>query len=136
MDTGWRWRGDPPVTRPISKAKAATTRIGDPESRYTDYQQESAFTKHIRHRAEALGWLVYAHPDSRFSFSAGFPDFVMVHPLHGLAFIECKSDTGRFSPDQSAWIDALRVADGTYIVDIWRPRDADRINRFLETGEI
>lgn len=127
------------MTRPISKAKAAVTRIGDPESRYTDYQRETDFTKHVRHRAESLGWLVYAHPDSRFSFSSGFPDFVLVHStFRVVAFVECKSDTGRFSPDQSTWIGALRaclIGGDEFVVDIWRPRDADRINRFLETGE-
>lgn len=56
----------------------------------------------------------------------GWPDLIAVHPLHPgrvLAW-ELKDRTGRVSPDQEAWLDALR---GPAEVDarIVRPADYD-----------
>lgn len=102
----------------------------------TEYERESLFAAHIRARARHLGWLVYGVPDSRRSFDSGFLDLVMVHPQRLLmAVVECKSDTGRYTPEQAGWIDALVGVSGGwsgFTVEIWRPRDADRINRYLE----
>jgi hypothetical protein len=41
---------------------------------------------------------------------AGFPDIIAVHPeRHQLLVLECKSATGRTTPLQDAWLDALRA---------------------------
>jgi hypothetical protein len=116
------------------KEKQEQTPIGP------DYGNERAFKAHIRNRARALGWLCYDHPDSRYGHGSGFPDLAMSHRERGqVAFIECKTNTGRFSPDQDEWIGSLMEAAkrglGVLIVDIWRPKDFQRINRYLETGQ-
>jgi hypothetical protein len=115
----------------LSKKKAAETPIS------TAHDLERDFVFHIRHRAEAHGWLVYHHPDSRFSFSNGFPDLVLVHPVRQLLAFECKTDVGRFSEDQSRWIDGLieaRPENDGYAVEIWRPTMAAWIDHYLTGG--
>jgi hypothetical protein len=63
--------------------------------------------------ARLLGWMVYHTHDSRRS-EPGFPDLVLVHPKRGrLMFVECKSATGRVTPEQTAWLDALALAGQT-----------------------
>jgi VRR-NUC domain len=59
----------------------------------------------------------------------GFPDLVLVRSDMGdrpkrLVFAELKSDTGRLSKDQAAWIDDLAATAEAYV---WRPRDWDDI---------
>lgn len=102
------------------------------------YANEAAFLAHIRARAKTTGWMVYHHPDSRHAFASGFPDLVLVHPDRGrMAFIEVKSDTGRFTEEQDAWISALMSVVGRWsylqiLVDIWRPQQYELINEYLE----
>jgi hypothetical protein len=96
-----------------------------------DYPNEAHFKRHLVARARSLGWLVYHHPDSRHAYAAGFPDLVMVRG-QVLYFIECKSNEGRFTPEQSDWIDALQEA--RQHVDIWRPAHHHRIEAVLSTG--
>jgi hypothetical protein len=97
------------------------------------YDRESSFVAHVRARARHLGWLVYGVPDSRHAHASGFPDLVLVHRERRLvAFVECKSDIGRYTAEQAEWIDAL--VDVGAVVDIWRPKDHERINRYLEGG--
>lgn len=101
-----------------------------------EYPRESAFRAHIRYRARALGWKLYEVPDSRFVQGNGYPDITMVHPgLHRLAFVECKTDIGRYTDEQGQWFDALlTVAQPGVYVFLWRPRDAAVIESFL-SGE-
>lgn len=95
----------------------------------SDYPNEAAFRRHIRYRAKALGWRLYEVPDSRFAHAAGFPDLVLVRGMM-LAFVECKTDIGRYTPEQSDWLGSLLAAGAR--VFLWRPRAADEINEFLE----
>lgn len=55
----------------------------------------------------------------------------MGHPDRRIgAFVECKTNTGRYTPEQAEWFDVLiKVGE---IVFLWRPRQADEINEFLE----
>lgn len=55
------------------------------------------------------GWRCYHTHDSRRS-AAGFPDLVCVHPQRGCVFCELKRETGRLSPSQTEWLDALSAA--------------------------
>lgn len=75
--------------------------------------------------ARACRWLAYHTHDSRRS-AQGFPDLVMVRGDR-LIFAELKSERGKLSPAQVAWLDALgevEVADPSGVtVYEWRPRD-------------
>lgn len=70
--------------------------------------------------ARLLGWLVYHTFDSRHS-AAGFPDLVLVRGT-ALIFAELKSETGRLSAEQDAWLAALQDTRRV-IVAVWLPRD-------------
>ena len=56
---------------------------------------------------------------------AGFPDLVLAKPGHDALFAELKTDTGRLSPAQKLWANALPL------VHVWRPRDWNRIEATL-----
>jgi len=60
----------------------------------------------------------------------GFPDYFCVRGPRALA-IELKSDTGRLTPEQSAWLGALEAAG----IETWvmRPRDMDRLLEVLRS---
>jgi hypothetical protein len=68
------------------------------------------------------GWFVYHTYDSRRS-EPGFPDLTMVHS--GVVFAELKTDKGRLTADQEAWLERLRSAGAE--VYVWRPRDLDEV---------
>ena len=100
-----------------------------------EYANEAAFRRHVRYRARALGWKLYEVPNSIMAHSSGFPDLYLAHPGRGVAaFAECKTNTGRYTADQSEWFDTL-IRVGA-LVFLWRPNGAAGINDFLEgTGE-
>jgi hypothetical protein len=64
----------------------------------------------------------------------GFPDLVMVRAdtkrwAPRVIFAELKTDKGRLSSEQAAWLDALKSAgQETYL---WRPRNWDEIVQVL-----
>ncbi len=69
-------------------------------------------------------WRWYHTHDSRRS-NPGFPDLVLVRG-RAIVFVELKSDRGRTTPDQLAWLNALREArkgNDNVIVSVWRPSD-------------
>ena len=102
---------------------------------------EDALLHSIIAEARLRGWLAYHARPARTKHGrwvtpmqgdAGFPDLVLVRPPR-VVFIECKSERGRLSPEQSAWLDALFASAAiggveTYII---RPRDRDRISGIL-----
>ena len=59
---------------------------------------------HFRPAQTARGWRTPVEADGK-----GFPDLVLVRG-RALAFAELKSDRGRLSVEQRAWIDALAEA--------------------------
>lgn len=90
---------------------------------------------------QLLGFeLLYHTYDSRRS-PAGFPDLVAIRfrPQTGrwtLLFVELKSERGVVRPSQVDWLAALeaialivnrRVSGVELVVDVWRPRDWERI---------
>jgi hypothetical protein len=90
---------------------------------------ETDFQLAVRRWARVGGWLVYCTYDSRRS-PHGYPDLVLVHPKrHLLVFAENKSASGRLSPHQHSWLAALAAVASD--VCVWRPADADAIQRFL-----
>lgn len=89
-------------------------------------ESEAGFMAAVVTAARYLGWRVYHTYDSRRS-SSGFPDLVLVKDR--VLYREVKTDRGKVTPEQTAWIEALRVAG----VDagVWRPADWDRIEEEL-----
>lgn len=81
---------------------------------------------------ETCNWLnlrVYHTYDSRRS-NAGYPDLTIVGP-RGVIFAELKTDKGKMSPQQEAWIGELGNAGQQAYV--WRPSDFDRVLRQLKS---
>ena len=73
--------------------------------------------------AKLNGWLVYHTHDSRKS-ERGFPDLVMVHPDRGeCLFVELKSETGKLTPSQGKWLEALLEVKARPRTYLWRPVD-------------
>lgn len=71
---------------------------------------EKAYQQRIIDLAKVCGWLHYHPFDSRRSV-AGFPDLVLVHPRRKIIqYYEVKTDTGKVSEAQRAWIAALNLA--------------------------
>lgn len=68
--------------------------------------------------ARVLGWRHYHTFDSRRS-EPGFPDLVLVHPEHGVLFVELKAATGKVTTHQELWLASLRAAGARAVV--WRP---------------
>lgn len=70
--------------------------------------------------------MAYHTHDSRRS-EPGFPDLVLVKGTR-LIFAELKADTGRVSPAQQRWLDALGATSRAVV---WRPRDWRQLSREL-----
>lgn len=67
--------------------------------------------------------LAYHTHDSRRS-APGFPDLVLVNTRTGrVLWRELKTNKGRVSPDQQAWLDGLTAVGMDACV--WRPNDLD-----------
>ena len=98
---------------------------------------EASFQSAVIDLARLCGWRVAHFHDSRRQVSwnkwvgdadaAGFPDLVMVRGEE-LMFVELKTDTGRLTKPQAAWMaDLFRVA----VCCVWRPADWPEIERRL-----
>jgi hypothetical protein len=74
--------------------------------------------------AQLFGWRCYHTYDSRRS-NPGFPDLVLVRPPVLIA-AELKTERGRVSPIQQAWLNELAQCHQirTYL---WRPADRDQV---------
>ncbi len=88
---------------------------------------EAAFQKMVITLARLCGWRVYHTYDSRRS-QAGFPDLVLIRGQL-LLFVELKTDTGRVTAEQKAWLAAL--AEAGQDVWVWRPADWPAIEAIL-----
>ena len=77
---------------------------------------------HFRVARSAKGWRtpISGHP--------GFPDVVAVRGDR-VMFVELKSEQGRLSEDQAAWLLALGLAGAE--VHVWRPSDWPEIEELL-----
>jgi hypothetical protein len=81
---------------------------------------EKEFAQQVADLARILGWACYRVWLSVRS-PAGFPDLTLVRPPR-LIFAELKSEKGRLSPAQEAWLELLRQVPGVE-VHVWRPSD-------------
>lgn len=81
--------------------------------------------------AKALGWRVFHPYDARRS-APGYPDLTLVHPEHGVLWLELKVQDprkGRVRKEQQVWLDTLRTAgQRAYVI---RPADLDFVERLL-----
>jgi hypothetical protein len=77
---------------------------------------------HFRPARTEKGWRTPVEADGK-----GWPDLVLVRDR--VIYAELKSARGRVSPDQEAWMSALREAGAE--VHLWRPSDMDEIERVL-----
>lgn len=79
---------------------------------------------HFRPARTEHGWRTPVAADGK-----GWPDLVLVHPDKGVIFAELKTDRGRLSDDQKAWIDLLDAAGAA--VHVWKPSDFDQVQEVL-----
>lgn len=85
---------------------------------------ERDLTGYVRDAAHALNWRRYHTWLSKHS-PAGFPDEVLVRGDR-LLFAELKSEGGKLTPEQAAWLEALRAVQHVEVFE-WRPADMDAI---------
>lgn len=83
-------------------------------------------TAHFRPARTEEGWRTPVQGDGK-----GWLDLFILGP-GGALWRETKSATGRLTPEQRAWMEALRAAG--YDADVWRPADlaSGRIQRELQ----
>ncbi len=98
---------------------------------------EADLQKMIIDLAHVRGWLVHAERPAwtakgyrtAIQGDAGFPDLVMVREKRTV-YAELKSEQGRLSEEQAAWIAALQQAKNE--VFVWHPSDWDEIVSILQ----
>lgn len=80
---------------------------------------ERQLQENVRLTAKTLGVLYY-HTHTSIHSPKGFPDVILLAPPVCL-FRELKSQNGRLTDDQQAWLDGL--AGCGFNVGLWRPID-------------
>lgn len=88
---------------------------------------EAAFQKRITDLCDWLGLRWHHEVDSRKSKS-GFPDLVIVAPAR-VIFAELKTEKGRLTAEQEAWVQSLNRAG--VLAFVWRPQDWESIKNLL-----
>lgn len=86
-------------------------------SRRRDAISEKQFQAQIVELARWNNFVVYHTFDSRRS-EAGFPDLILIRPPR-LIVVEVKSQTGRVTPAQEAWLQ--RFQECGIETHVWRP---------------
>lgn len=81
---------------------------------------EADLQRTIIEAAQWSGWLIHHDRPSQnaagrwstaIEGTPGFPDLVLVHPRAGRTiYMELKSDTGKVTPMQQAWLDGLQAS--------------------------
>lgn len=90
---------------------------------------EAEFERQVIEYAELMGWKIYHTRNSKGSVE-GYPDLTMVRGQR-LVFAELKTDTGKCSAAQNAWIDDLLLVPGIGAY-VWRPAYWLEIERTLK----
>lgn len=62
--------------------------------------------------------------------SKGFPDLLLMRGPE-LVILELKSETGKTTPEQDAWLDRWRKVSSARYVGVCRPRDEAEVRRIL-----
>ena len=93
---------------------------------------ERQFQTTVMQLARLNGWCFYHTHNSRHS-QAGFPDLCLVRGPR-LIFAELKTDTGKLTADQEAWLIALDAVPGLEVA-CWRPKDWGTIETTLKKAK-
>lgn len=111
--------------------------------------KEEEFQNGVIHLARVLGWRVAHFRGVRIQRAnggiyyqtpvqadgKGFPDLVLVHEQKKrTVFAELKSESGKCSPEQYAWLEALKVTPCNEVY-LWRPSDWESIKDVLMAGD-
>jgi hypothetical protein len=91
-------------------------------------ETEKHFQGRVLKLAHAPRWRTY-HTWNSMHSTGGYPDLTLVRRGR-LIFAELKSESGKVSDKQQAWIDDLRAAGAE--CHIWRPSDMDEIEKVLK----
>ncbi len=89
--------------------------------------EEKELDRRVVDFAEANGWTTFHAYDCRRS-AAGWPDRVFVRER--VVYAELKSEKGRLTPEQVAWVARLLRAGAE--VHVWKPADWAEIVRMLQ----
>lgn len=89
---------------------------------------EKQWEANVIQLATTLGWRHYHTHDSRRS-PEGFPDLVLAHPRKGILYRELKVGDNKPTVAQVEWLLLLAAAGGD--VDVWYPKDIDRVRKEL-----
>ena len=90
---------------------------------------EKQFMRNVIDLARILGFAVYHTHDSRRS-QGGWPDLVLLKDGRMIA-AELKSERGRVTREQQAWLDGLGTIAGVESY-LWRPADWNHIGDILQ----
>ena len=93
---------------------------------------ERQFQTAVMDYARLCGWAFYHTHNSRHS-AAGFPDLCLVRN-HRCIMAELKSNSGKLTADQEAWLKALDAVPGLEVF-LWRPKDFGVIETTLKKEE-
>lgn len=89
---------------------------------------EKQLTVYVKELAKLFGWRRYHTFWSKHS-AKGYPDECLVRDGR-LIYAELKSERGKVTPDQQAWLDDLQAVPGVEIY-CWRPSQMDAIAEIL-----
>jgi hypothetical protein len=103
------------------------------QARAPELLTESQFSELVREVAAIGGWTLRYHTRNSRGSTHGFPDWVLVHREdRRIIFAELKTEAGRPTAQQSAWLEALERVRGLE-VHLWRPSDWDREGGIVQT---
>lgn len=82
--------------------------------------REAELARNVEELCKYLG-VRYYHSWTSVHSAPGWPDYCFVTPDHRFLVRELKTDKGRLTVAQEAWLAALRAAGVN--ADVWRPDD-------------
>lgn len=95
---------------------------------------ESQWSGLVVELARLGGWTLRYHVFNSKRSNFGFPDWVLCKPPR-LIFAELKSDVGKTTDDQEAWLAGLREVEkatgGLVQAYVWRPSDYPEVVEIL-----
>lgn len=92
-------------------------------------ETEAGFQAAVIALARACGWQCY-HTRLSWKSERGFPDLVCVKPGEPVIYAELKTNTGKVTIEQAAWLAVLTTAYETEVY-LWRPKDWEAIQERL-----
>lgn len=111
---------------------------GTPREVFDRMQSEDDFTRTVLDLAGLMGFSLCYHPYNSQKSTEGWPDWALLRPGRvgeqgRLVLAELKSETGKVSANQQAWITALQTVPGI-TAGIYRPSSWPELERVLRGG--